>query len=166
MGAGMDYDAVIVGGGHNGLVAAFYLARAGLKTVVLERREIVGGCCVTEEFAPGYRASSGAYVLSMLRDAIWKDMRLVERGVGVDPAGPSPNLFAHGTRLELSDDLAASQEAVRALSPADAEALAKFEADLAALAELVMPLIDTTAPDPNLRRLSDLPGLLKLGGLA
>jgi phytoene dehydrogenase-like protein len=53
------YDAVIVGGGHNGLVAAFYLAKAGLRPVVLERREIVGGCCVTEEFAPGYRASSG-----------------------------------------------------------------------------------------------------------
>jgi phytoene dehydrogenase-like protein len=160
------YDAAIVGGGHNGLVAAFYLARAGLRTVVLERRDIVGGCCVTEEFAPGYRASSGAYVLSMLRDAIWKDMRLVERGVVVDPAGPSLNLFADGTRLELSDDLAASQAAVRALSAADAEALGKFEADLAALAELVMPLIDTTAPDLRLRRLSDLPGLLKLGGLA
>jgi phytoene dehydrogenase-like protein len=160
------YDAAIVGGGHNGLVAAFYLAKAGLKTVVLERRDIVGGCCVTEEFAPGYRASSGAYVLSMLRDAVWKDMRLVERGVVVDPAGPSLNLFADGTRLELSDDLAASQEQVRALSEADAAALPKFEADLAALAELVMPLIDTTAPDLQLRRLSDLPGLLKLGGLA
>jgi phytoene dehydrogenase-like protein len=160
------YDAAIVGGGHNGLVAAFYLARAGLRTVVLERRDIVGGCCVTEEFAPGYRASSGAYVLSMLRDAIWGDMRLVERGVVVDPAGPSLNLFADGTRLELSDDLVASQAAVAELSAADAAALGKFEADLAALAELVMPLIDTTAPDVRLRRLSDLPGLLKLGGLA
>ena len=160
------YDAVIVGGGHNGLVAAFYLAKAGMRTVVLERREIVGGCCVTEEFAPGYRASSGAYVLSMLRDAIWNDMRLVERGVVVDPAGPSLNLFADGTRLELSDDLAASQEEVRKLSAADAAALPKFEADLAELAQLVVPLMDTTAPDPNLRRLSDLPGLLKLGGLA
>jgi phytoene dehydrogenase-like protein len=161
-----SYDAAIVGGGHNGLVAGFYLARAGLKTVVLERRDIVGGCCVTEEFAPGYRASSGAYVLSMLREAIWEDMRLVERGVVVDPAGPSLNLFADGTRLELSDDLAASQAAVRALSEADAEALPRFEADLAELATLVMPLIDTTAPDLRLRRLSDLPGLLKLGGVA
>jgi phytoene dehydrogenase-like protein len=161
-----NFDAAIVGGGHNGLVAGFYLARAGLRTVVLERRDIVGGCCVTEEFAPGYRASSGAYVLSMLREAIWEDMRLRERGVEVDPAGPSLNLFADGTRLELSDDLAASQAAVRALSEADAEALPKFEADLAELATLVMPLIDTTAPDLQLRRLSDLPGLLKLGGVA
>ena len=83
------YDVTIVGGGHNGLVAAFYLARAGLRTVVTERREIVGGACVTEEFAPGYRASTGAYVLSMLRDAVWKDMRLVERGITIDPAGPA-----------------------------------------------------------------------------
>jgi phytoene dehydrogenase-like protein len=164
--AARDYDAVVVGGGHNGLVAGFYLARAGLRTVVLERREIVGGCCVTEEFAPGYRASSGAYVLSMLREAVWRDMRLVERGVVVDPAGPSLNLFADGTRLELSDDLAASQAAVRALSAADAEALPRFEAELAELAQLVMPLIDTTAPDVRLRRLADLPGLLRLGGLA
>ena len=93
-----SYDVAIVGGGHNGLVAAYYLARAGLRPVVLERREIVGGCCVTEEFAPGYRASTGAYVLSMLREPIWRDLRLAERGVAVDPAGPSLNLFADGAR--------------------------------------------------------------------
>ena len=87
--------------------------RAGLRTVVCERREIVGGCCVTEEFAPGFRASTGAYVLSMLREPIWRDMRLAERGIVVDPAGPSLHLFADGTRLELSDDTAAAQAAVR-----------------------------------------------------
>ena len=65
-----QYDTIIVGGGHNGLVAAFYLARAGKRPLVLERRGIVGGACVTEEFAPGYRASTGAYVLSMLRPAM------------------------------------------------------------------------------------------------
>src|SRR6188508_2311266 len=78
------YDVAIIGGGHNGIVAAFYLARAGLRTAVLERRSIVGGACVTEEFAPGFRASPGAYVLSMLRDAIWRDFRLRERGLIVD----------------------------------------------------------------------------------
>ena len=73
MAAADRYDAVIVGGGHNGLVAGFYLARAGLRPLILERREIVGGCCVTEEFAPGYRASTGAYVVSMLREPVWRD---------------------------------------------------------------------------------------------
>ena len=86
------YDVAIIGGGHNGLVAGFYLARTGLRTVVLERRSIVGGACVTEEFAPGFRASPGAYVLSMLRDAIWRDFRLRERGLIVDEAGPSLNV--------------------------------------------------------------------------
>jgi len=161
-----EYDVAIVGGGHNGLVAAFYLARAGLRTVVCERREIVGGCCVTEEFAPGYRASTGAYVLSMLREQIWADMRLVERGIVVDPAGPSLHLFADGTRLELSEDLAEAQAAVRELSAADAEALARFEADLAELAQLVAPLIDVTPPGAHPRRPGDIASLLRLGGLA
>ena len=69
-------------------MAAFYLARAGLSTLVLERRPFVGGCCVTEEFAPGFRASTGAYVLSMLRERIWHDMRLAERGLTVSPPAP------------------------------------------------------------------------------
>ena len=80
------YDAIVVGGGHNGLVAGFYLSRAGLRVLVLERRPFVGGACNTEEFAPGFRASTGAYVLSMLRESIWQDMRLLQRGIVVDPA--------------------------------------------------------------------------------
>ena len=90
MAAGDRYDAVIVGGGHNGLVAGFYLAKAGLKPLILERREFVGGACVTEEFAPGFRASTGAYVISMLREPVWRDMKLAERGIGIDTAGPVP----------------------------------------------------------------------------
>ncbi len=144
-----DYDVAIVGGGHNGLVAAYYLARGGLRTVVLERRDIVGGCCVTEEFAPGYRASTGAYVLSMLREPIWRDLKLVERGIEVDPAGPALNLFADGSTLHLDDDLARTQEEIRRFSPADAKALPGFEDDLADIAKLILPLFDTTPPDPR-----------------
>lgn len=162
----MNYDAAIIGGGHNGLVAAYYLAKAGMKTVVCERRDIVGGCCVTEEFAPGFRASTGAYVLSMLREPIWQDMKLLDRGIVVDPAGPSLHLFADGTRLELSDDTPAAQAAIREFSEADARAYPKFEDDLAELAQLVTPLIDTTPPDVRPRSAADLASLLKLGGMA
>ena len=160
------YDAAIIGGGHNGLVAAYYLAKAGMDTVVCERRDIVGGCCVTEEFAPGFKASTGAYVLSMLREPIWQDMDLLGRGIVVDPAGPSLHLFADGTRLELSDDTAAAQAAVREFSEADAEAQPKFEDDLAELATLVTPLIDTTPPDTSPSSVADVGSLLKLGGMA
>ena len=143
------WDAVIVGGGHNGLVAAHYLASAGLRTIVCERREIVGGCCVTEEFAPGFRASTGAYVLSMLREPVWKDLRLVERGITVDPAGPALNLFSDGSTLHLDDDLAKTQDEIRRFSPADARALPGFEDELADISKLILPLFDTTPPDPR-----------------
>jgi phytoene dehydrogenase-like protein len=158
-----EWDAVIVGGGHNGLVAAFYLARAGLRTVVCERREIVGGCAVTEEFAPGFFASTGAYVLSMLREQVWSDLRLVERGVTVDPAGPSLNLFADGSSLQVSDDVAATQAEFARFSAADAAALPGFEAELAEIAELITPLIDTTPPEPKRIRARELGGLAGLG---
>ena len=158
-----SWDAVIVGGGHNGLVAAYYLATAGLRTVVLERREIVGGCCVTEEFAPGFHASTGAYVLSMLREPVWRDLRLVERGIVVDPAGPALNLYADGSYLHLDDDLAATQREVGRFSAADARALPGFEAELGRIAALITPLIDTTPPDPASVRPRNLARLAGLG---
>jgi phytoene dehydrogenase-like protein len=157
---------VIVGGGHNGLVAAYYLARAGMRTVVCERREIVGGCCVTEEFAPGYRASTGAYVLSMLREAVWRDLGLVERGVEVDAAGPSLNLYADGGVLHLDDNLARTREEVRRFSAADASALGEFESELGRIAQLITPLIDATPADPRSLRPRELGRLARLGGLA
>jgi len=85
-------DAVIVGAGHNGLVAAAYLARAGLDVEVVERREIVGGCCVTEELWPGVRASPGAYTLSLLRGRIIDELGLGRHGL--DVRAHEPYLFA------------------------------------------------------------------------
>src|SRR5689334_9274879 len=130
---GEVYDAVVIGAGHNGLVTGFYLARAGMRCVVLERRDILGGACNTEEFAPGYRASTGAYVLSMLREAIWRDMRLLRRGVHVDPAGPTLNVFPDGARYLLGDDMADNVEETKRFSPSDAAELERFEDDLARL---------------------------------
>jgi phytoene dehydrogenase-like protein len=157
------YDAVIVGGGHNGLVAGFYLARAGLRTVILERRPFVGGACNTEEFAPGFRASTGAYVLSMLREAIWRDMRLERRGIVVDPAGPSLNLYPDGAHYYLGDDMAANVEETKRFSASDARALPAFEEDLAELVQAVLPSFNWTAPDPRVRSLSDLRALARWG---
>jgi phytoene dehydrogenase-like protein len=158
-----EYDAILVGGGHNGLVAAFYLAQAGLRTLVLERREIVGGACVTEEFAPGFHASSGAYVLSMLREAIWRDLRLAERGLQVDPAGPSLHLFDDGEHLLVHDDQQTLAAELGRFSAKDARQLARFEAHLARVAALITPLIDWPPLDPASLRPADLSLLVRYG---
>ena len=80
---GERYDAVIIGGGHNGLVCAFYLARAGYKVRILERRAVVGGAAVTEQFHPGFRNSTASYTVSLLNPKVIRDMRLVEQGYRV-----------------------------------------------------------------------------------
>jgi len=161
--AAKTYDAIIVGGGHNGLVAGFYLARAGLSTLILERRPFVGGACNTEEFAPGYRASTGAYVLSMLREAIWRDMRLARRGIVVDPAGPTLNLFPDGAHYYLGEDMAANVDETARFSAADARALPAFERHLGEMVQGVIPSFNWTAPDPRMRSLGDLRELARWG---
>jgi phytoene dehydrogenase-like protein len=160
------YDAIVVGGGHNGLVAAFDLAGAGLSTIVLERRPFVGGACVTEEFAPGFRASSGAYVLSMLRRSIWRDMRLVARGIRVDPAGATLNVYPDGAHLWLDDDVGRTVEDVRRFSPADAAAFPRFERDLARIGRAVVPMFERTPPSVAPRSLHELRELASYGRLA
>jgi phytoene dehydrogenase-like protein len=85
----MKYDSIIIGGGHNGLVAAAYLARSGRKVLVLERRELVGGCAVTEEIWPGYRVSTAAYLTSLLQERIVQELELARYGYQVDAKDPA-----------------------------------------------------------------------------
>ncbi len=157
------YDAIVVGGGHNGMVSAFYLARSGLRVLILERRPFVGGMAVTEEFAPGYRASTGAYVLAMLREAIWRDMRLAERGLRVDPTGPSLNLFAGGEHLYLHEDPADMRREIAPLSCKDARAYQRFSDELEELAGWFGPLFSVTPFDPRIRGWADLERLARVG---
>src|ERR1700676_2960249 len=101
------YDAIIIGGGHNGLVTACYLARAGKKALVLERRYIVGGACVTEETFPGFKVSTAAYVNSLFRPEIIRELRLADYGfasVERDPSSFSP--FLDGRHLFIGPDAA------------------------------------------------------------
>jgi phytoene dehydrogenase-like protein len=162
----MTVDVAIIGAGHNGLVAAFYLARAGLSTVVVERREMVGGACVTEEFAPGFRASPGAYVLSMLRPAVMRDLRLAARGLTVSLGGPSLTIFPDGSSFTLHSDTGDAVDEIRRFDQRDATAFPAYERRLAEVAKMLLPLTDRAPLDPRLRRPTDLLELARIGALA
>ena len=103
----VTYDLIVIGGGHNGLVTAAYLARKGLKVLVLERREVLGGACVTEELWPGYKVSTAAYVNSLLRPEIIRDLELKRHGFEMLPRNPSSfTPFPDGRSLLLGPDKA------------------------------------------------------------
>src|SRR5262249_21636927 len=114
-----DYDAIVVGGGHNGLTAACYLAKAGLKTLVLERRAVVGGGAVTEEIHPGFRTSTLSYVAALLHPQVIEDLELDERGYRVSPLEGSLLVCADGRELLLTNDPAQQQQAVARYSNSD-----------------------------------------------
>src|SRR5436189_4476916 len=102
---GRDYDVIVLGAGHNGLVTACYLARAGRRVLVLERRHLVGGACVTEEVFPGFKVSTAAYVNSLFRKEIVRDLRLGDYGFEVLERNPSSfSPYADGRYLLLGPD--------------------------------------------------------------
>src|SRR5215210_6223930 len=100
-----SYELIVIGAGHNGLVTAAYLARAGVKVLVLERREVLGGACTTEELWPGYKVSTGAYVNSLLRPEIIRELELKRHGFQMLPRNPSSfTPFPDGRSLMLGPD--------------------------------------------------------------
>ena len=156
-----EYDAIIIGAGHNGLVTAAYLARAGRKVLVLERRPLVGGCAVTEELWPGYKISTASYVNSLFRPEIIRDLELKRHGFVMLPRSPSSfTPLPDGRYLLMGPDKEMTRREVSKFSARDAENLPKFEAMLERVAAFLEPMLLQTPPDPwslgprNLTRLA------------
>jgi phytoene dehydrogenase-like protein len=158
------YDTIIIGAGHNGLVAAGYLARAGRSVLVLERRPIVGGACVTEEIHPGYRCSTTSYVCSLLRPEIIRDLRLAEHGFELLPCSTTFVPFRDGSYLMLGDGERDDAAQIARYSRRDAETYPRFQAALARLADFLRPTLLTTPPDLAAPGVGGLLELLKMSG--
>ncbi len=156
-----SFDAIVVGGGHNGLTTAAYLARAGLSVCVLERREILGGACVTEEVWPGHRVSRASYVVSMLQPRIVSDLELKRFGYRAIPMDPAYAAMTPEGPIFFRGGTAATQASIAVHSRRDAEAYDEFERLLHRAAAFVRPMLLRAPPALGSRSPGDLPGLLR-----
>ncbi|HEY7411630.1 MAG TPA: NAD(P)/FAD-dependent oxidoreductase [Vicinamibacteria bacterium] len=145
---GSTYDVVIVGGGHNGLVCAAYLARAGRKVLVLERRHVLGGAAVTEEVFPGFRFSVCSYVVSLLRPEIIRELDLPRHGLEILPLDGTFTPMPGGDYLWRMDDHARTRREIYRHSPVDAEAYDEYARAMADMARFVKPVLNMVPPDP------------------
>jgi phytoene dehydrogenase-like protein len=158
------FDAIVVGAGHNGLTAAAYLARAGLSTLVLERREIVGGCCVTEEIAPGCRASTTSYIASMLRPEVIRDLRLGAHGLRMVPCDPALQVpFPDGQVVPWWAQHDRAVQEFSKISPQDAQTFVRVDKQLKALARYLQPFFLQPPPEPGTDSLAGWTDLLRVG---
>ena len=141
------YDAIVIGGGHNGLTTAAYLAQAGKKVVVLERRHVLGGAAVTEEVYPGFKFTVCSYVCSLLRPQIIRDLDLPSHGFEVIPQESSFLPLPDGRYLFYRGDEEDTFQAVAKFSRRDAEAMPKFGRLMARMAKFIAPTLSMTPPD-------------------
>jgi phytoene dehydrogenase-like protein len=159
-----SYDAIVVGGGHNGLTAAAYLARAGLTTLVLERREIVGGCCVTEEIAPGCRVSTTSYIASMLRPEVIQDLKLADYGLRMIPCDPAIQVpFPDGQVVPWWVDRNRAKTEFSKLSAKDAETFIRVDDQLKKLARYLQPFFLEPPPEIDTTSLGGWMDLFRAG---
>lgn len=157
-------QAIIIGGGHNGLVTACYLAKAGWKVTVLERRYLVGGACVTEEVFPGFKVSTAAYVNSLFRKEIIRDLKLADYGFEVLERSPSSfTPFPDGRSLLMGPDAALTAKEIAKFSEKDAYNYPRYEAMLERVAAVIEPTLVQVPPNLVKPRLSDLWKLFQLG---
>jgi phytoene dehydrogenase-like protein len=143
------FDCLIIGGGHNGLVAAAYLAKAGRSVCVLERRHVLGGCSVTEELWPGFKISVASYVISLFQPQIIRDLRLKQYGLAILPRNPSSfTPLLDGRSLLMGPDERASCREITKFSKRDAERYPDYNRLLERVAGLIEPILARAAPDP------------------
>src|SRR6266702_2257658 len=161
-----DYDAIIVGGGHNGLVAAAYLARSGARTLVLEARPKTGGAATTEApwpDAPDFKVTRLSYVMSLLPPTIINDLRLDRHGYKIFPMGPYYQAFPEGGSIKLyADDAKRNHDEISRWSKKDADAMPRWDGWLAGLADVLGPLLLTVPPNLGARKPRDLEQMLRL----
>ena len=157
------YDAIVIGGGHNGLVHAAYLARAGRKVLVLERRHVLGGAAVTEEIFPGFKFSVCSYVVSLLRPEIIRELELPRHGLEILPLDGTFTPMPNGDYLWRVNDHAKTRREIARHSRLDAEAYEEFGKAMLQMCKFVKPMLAMTPPDPASLSPRDLIKLLRLG---
>src|SRR4051812_26730916 len=163
----MAFDVIIIGAGHNGLVTAAYLAGAGHRVLVLERRELVGGCAVTEEVWPGYHVSTAAYLTSLLQERIVRDLELERFGYQVDAKDPaffSP--FPDGRHLFMWQDRSKTIAEIAKFSRRDADVYPAYEDHLERLSVFIESMLLSTPPDLPPKSAGDFVEYLKLAARA
>ena len=159
-----QHDIIIIGGGHNGLVAACYLAKAGLKTLVLERREVVGGTSVTEEIHPGFRCSTLAHSVGPLLPQITKDLGLERYGLEfIKPDVRVLALTPEAGSICIYNDSARTVNEIKKVSSADAKSYPEFERSFARIGKVLAPLVTMTPPAIDNPSAGELFNLGKLG---